>query len=88
MTIWKVTAKRKFDSGVVSFSSGMSIEMQTNTLSTSFWTQAAYRKAIAERFVSEYGLKCPASKFEQQVDNINFEYTLLSNKNNLSHATT
>lgn len=78
MAIWKVTAKRKFDSGVVSFSPGMSVEIQTNTLSTSFWTQAVYRKAIAERFVSEYGLKCPVSKFEQQVNNVNFDYTLVA----------
>ena len=78
MAIWKVTAKRKFDSGVVSFYPGMNVEIQTNTLSTSFWTQAVYSRAIAERFVSEYGLKCPVSKFEQQVNNVNFDYTLVS----------
>lgn len=70
MAIWKVTAKRKFDSGVVSFSPGMSVEEQASTVSTSFWTQSQYRRAIAERFVSKYGLKCPASKFEQQVNNL------------------
>lgn len=78
MAIWKVTAKRKFDSGLVAFSPGMSVEVSTTTTSTSFWTQSQYRKAIAERFVSQYGLKCPASKFEQQVNNVNFDYTLIS----------
>ncbi len=78
MAIWKVTAKRKFDSGVVSFSPGMSVEVQTSTVSTSFWTQSQYRRAIAERFVSQYGLKCSALKFEQQVNNVNFDYTLVS----------
>ena len=78
MAIWEVTAKRKFDSGVVSFSPGMSIEIQTSTLSTSFLTLSQYRKAIAERFVSQYGLKCPVSKFEQQINNVNFDYTLVS----------
>lgn len=78
MAIWKVTAKRKFDNGSVSFSPGMSVEVQTSTVSTSFWTQSQYRRAIAERFVSQYGLKCPASKFEQQINNVNFDYTLVS----------
>lgn len=78
MAIWKVTAKRKFDNGTVSFSPGMSVQILTNTLSTSFWTQAKYRREIAERFVSSYGLKCPASKFGQQVNNVNFDYTLVS----------
>lgn len=78
MAIWKVTAKRKFDSGFVAFSPGMSVEVQTSTVSTSFWTQSQYRRAIAERFVSQYGLKCPVSKFEQQINNVNFEYTLVS----------
>lgn len=78
MAIWKVTAKRKFNSGVVAFSPGMSVEVQTSTVSTSFWTQSQYRRAIAERFVSQYGLKCPVAKFEQQVNNANFDYTLVS----------
>ena len=66
MAIWKVTAKRKFDSGVVSFSPGMSVEIPTTTLSSSFCTQSQYRRAIAERFVSQYGLKCPVAKFERR----------------------
>lgn len=78
MAIWKVMAKRKFDNGSVSFSPGMSVEISANTTSSSFWTQSQYRKAIAERFVSKYGLKCPASKFEQQVNNVNFDYILIS----------
>lgn len=65
MTIWKVTAKRKFDNGVVYFTPSMSVEIQTNMFSTSLWTQAKYRREIAERFVSNYGLKCIASKFSQ-----------------------
>lgn len=76
MAILKVTAKRKFDNESVAFSPGMSVEVQTLTVSTSFWTQSQYRRAIAERFVSQYGLKCPTSKFEQQVNNANFDYTL------------
>lgn len=78
MAIWKVTAKRKFDNGTVSFSPGMSVEIPTTTLSSSFWTQAQYRKAIAERFVSQYGLKCSANQFEQKINNVNFDYTLVS----------
>ena len=78
MAIWKVTTKRKFDNGSVSFTPGMCVEVQTSTVSTSFWTQSQYRRAIAERFVSQYGLKCTASKFEQQVNNVNFDYTLVS----------
>ena len=78
MAIWKVTAKRKFDNGVVSFSPGMNVEVQTSTVSTSFWTQSQYRRAIAERFVSQYGLKCPVAKFEQQVNTANFDYSLVS----------
>ena len=41
-------------------------------------TQSQYRRAIAERFVSQYGLKCPVAKFEQQVNNANFDYSLVS----------
>ena len=78
MALWKVTAKRKFDNGIVSFTPGMSIEIQTSTLSSSFWTQAQYRKKIAELFVSHYGLKCPVAKFEQQINNVNFDYTLVA----------
>lgn len=78
MPIWKVTAKRKFDNGVVSFSPVMSVEIPTTTLSSSFWTQSQYRRAIAERFISQYGLKCPVARFEQQINNVNFDYTLVS----------
>lgn len=78
MAIWKVSAKKKFNNGSVSFEPGMSVEVSANTVSTSFWTQSQYRKAIAERFVSKYGLGCPVSKFEQQVNNANFDYTLVS----------
>ena len=78
MATWKVTAKKKFNSGTVAFEPGMSVEISANTTSSSFWTQSQYRKAIAERFVSKYGLKCPVSKFEQQVNNVNFDYDLIS----------
>lgn len=37
MALWKVTAKRKFDNGTVSFSPGMSVEIQTTTPSSNFW---------------------------------------------------
>ena len=78
MSIWKVSAKRKFNNGSVAFEPGMSVEVQTNTLSSSFWSQSQYKKMIAEKFVRKYGLKCSASKFEQQVNNVNFSYTLIS----------
>ncbi len=78
MVLWKVTAKLKVDTGVVSFSPGMSVEIPTTTLSSSFWTLSQYRRAIAERFVSQYGLKCPVARFEQQINNVNFDYTLVS----------
>lgn len=78
MATWKVSAKKKFNSGTVAFEPGMSVEISANTTSSSFWTQSQYRKAIAERFVSKYGLKCPVSKFEQQVNNVNFDYNLIS----------
>lgn len=78
MALYKVTAKRKFDNGMVSFSPGMSVEIQTSVPSSSFWTQSKYRNEIAERFISQYGMKCPVSKFEQQVNNVNFEFDLIS----------
>ena len=78
MPIWEVSAKRKFNNGSVAFEPGMSVKVQTNTTFSSFWTLSQYKKAIAEKFVSQYGLKCPASKFEQQVNNVNFSYTLVS----------
>ncbi len=82
MAIWKVTAKKKFNSGTVAFEPGMSVEISANTTSSSFWTQSQYRKAIAERFVSQYGLKCPISrqKFKALAErnNVNFDYTLIS----------
>jgi len=78
MATWKVSAKKKFNSGTVAFEPGMSVEISANTTSSSFWTQSQYRKAIAERFVSKYGLRCPVSKFEQQVNNVNFDYNLIS----------
>ena len=53
MAIWKVTAKRKFDSGVVSFSPDMSVEVQASTVSTSFWTQSQYRRAFRIEIRSE-----------------------------------
>lgn len=78
MAIWKVSAKKKFNNGTVAFEPGMSVEVTAKTTSASFWTQSQYRKSIAERFVSRYGMNCPVSKFEQQVNNVNFDYTLIS----------
>lgn len=78
MALWKVTVKRKFDNGTVSFSPGMSVEILTTTPSSSFWTQSQYRRAIAERFVSQYGLKCPVARFEREINNVYFDYTLVS----------
>lgn len=78
MPIWEVNAKRKFNNGPVVFEPSMSVKVQTNTTSSSFWTLSQYKKAIAEEFVSQYGLKCPVSKFEQQVNNVKFSYTLIS----------
>lgn len=78
MAIWKVTAKRTFNNGTVSFSPGMSVEVRASSVSTSFWTQSQNRRAIAERFVSQYGINCSVSKFEQQVNNANFDYKLVS----------
>lgn len=78
MATWKVSAKKKFNSGTVAFEPGMSVEISANTTFSSFWTQSQYRKAIAERFVSKYDLKCPVSKFEQQINNVNFDYILIS----------
>ena len=78
MATWKVSAKKKFNSGMVAFEPGMNVEISANTTSSSFWTQSQYRKAIAERFVSKFGLICPVSKFEQQVNIVNFDYSLIS----------
>ena len=71
---WTVKAVKQ----VGKLPAGAWVEISANTTSSSFWTQSQYRKAIAERFVSKYGLKCPVSKFEQQVNNVNFDYTLIS----------
>lgn len=62
MAIWKVTAKRKFDSGVVSFSPGMSVEIQTNTLSTSFWTQAVIPQGNRGAFRIRIRIEMPGIK--------------------------
>lgn len=78
MAIYEVSAKRKFNSGVVKFEPGMSIRIHTDMVSSSIWTQARYRRAMAEAFVSQYGLSCPVEKFEQQINNVNFDYILIS----------
>ena len=78
MAVFEVSAKRKFNNGSVAFEPGMSVTVQTSTISSSFWTQSQYKKAIAEKFVSRYGLKCTPSKFEQQINNSNFSFDLVS----------
>lgn len=81
MAIWKISAKRKFNSGTVMFEQGMEIDYVFNSNSTSpssVWSNKNDRHAIAEQFVSKYRLKCPVAKFEEHVNNANFEFELKS----------
>lgn len=81
MAIWKISAKCKFNSSVVKFEPGMEIDFVFNSNSTSpssVWSNKKDRHAIAEQFVSKYGLKCPVEKFEEQVNNTNFNFELKS----------
>lgn len=80
MAIWKISTKRKFNSGTVKFDSGMEIDYVFNSNSTSpssVWSNKNDRHAIAEQFVSKYGLECPVEKFEQLVNNALFDFELI-----------
>lgn len=80
MAVWKISAKRKFNNGVVAFEPGMEVDFVLNSNSTSpssVWSNKANRTAITQSFISKYGLKCPVEKFETQVNNANFDYTLI-----------
>lgn len=81
MAIWKISAKRKFNSGVVKFEPGMEVDFILNSNSTSpssVYSSKESRTTIARSFISKYGLDCPVEKFEQQVNNVNFDYVLIS----------
>lgn len=81
MAVWKISAKRKFNSGVVRFEPGMEVEFVLNSNSTSpssVYSSKDSRRTIAQSFISKYGLECSVDKFEQQVNNANFDYVLIS----------
>ena len=67
MAIWKVSVKRNFHDGVVKFEPGMEVEFVLNSSSTSpssvYASKKEYRTAIAQSFISEYGLKCSVEQF-------------------------
>lgn len=81
MAIWKISAKRKFNNGTVLIEPGMEIDFVFNSNSTSpssVYSSQKDRHGIAEQFISKYELKCPVEKFEQQINNVNFNYILKS----------
>ena len=80
MQVWKATAVKTFNDGKRKVSPGMSVEFTTdyNSDPRSVWTTNSTRRRIAEEFVSKYKLSCTPSEFEIIVNNVNFEYTLLS----------
>ena len=81
MAIWKIRAKRKFNNGTVVFEPGMEIDFVFNSNSTSpssVYSNKKDRQSISEQFISKYGLKCSLEKFEQQVNNANFDFVLIS----------
>lgn len=81
MAIWKIRAKRKFNNGTVVFEQGMEIDFVFNSNSTSpssVYSNKKDRQSISEQFISKYGLKCPLEKFEQQVNNANFDFVQIS----------
>ncbi len=77
MALWKISAKRKFNSGAVAFEPGMEIDFVLAAGATTPWAQLAHRQAIAEAFINKYGLKCSVEKFVQQINNVNFDYQLI-----------
>lgn len=79
MPVFKISAKRKFDNGSVKFAPGMSVTVELNAQSaTTCWTGTPNRRAIAQAFVRQYDINCPVDKFMNQVNNVNFDYELIS----------
>ena len=80
MQVWKAIAIKTVNDGKRKITPGMSVEFTTdyNSDSKSVWTRNSTKRRIAEEFVYKYNLKCSASEFEIIVNNVNFEYTLLS----------
>lgn len=79
MPVFKISAKRKFDSGAVKFAPGMSVTVELSSQgASSCWTGTPNRRAIAQAFVRQYGISCPVDKFMNQVNNVNFDYELIS----------
>lgn len=80
MAVWKIAAKRKSNNKAYPFEPGMEVEFvlkSTSTSASSVYASQESRQAIAQSFISKYGLKCSVEQFAQQVNNVNFDYTLM-----------
>ena len=80
MAIWKISAKRKSNNKAYPFEPGMEVEfvLKSNaTSASSVYSSKESREAIAQSFISKYSLKCSVEQFAPQVNNVNFDYTLM-----------
>lgn len=80
MAIWKISAKRKSNNKAYPFEPGMEVEFvlkSTSTSASSVYASKESREAIAQSFINKYGLKCSVEQFAPQVNNVNFDYTLM-----------
>ena len=78
MAIWRISAKRKSNSKAYPIEPGMEVEFVLKSNSTSsVYASKESRELIAQSFISKYGLKCTVEQFAPQVNNVNFDYTLI-----------
>ena len=80
MAIWRISAKRKSNSKAYPIEPGMEVEFvlkSNSTSASSVYASKENRELIAQSFISKYGLKCTVEQFAPQVNNVNFDYTLI-----------
>lgn len=80
MAIWKISAKRKSNNKAYPIEPGMEVEFvlkSNSTSASSVYASKESRESIAQSFISKYGLKCTVEQFAPQVNNVNFDYTLI-----------
>lgn len=80
MAIWKINAKRESNNKAYPIEPGMEVEFvlkSNSTSASSVYASKESREEIAQLFISKYGLKCSVEQFAPQVNNINFDYTLM-----------
>lgn len=80
MAIWKINAKRKSNNKAYPIEPGMEVEFvlkSNSTSASSVYASKESREEIAQLFISKYGLKYSVEQLAPQVNNINFDYTLM-----------